>query len=88
MTYDSMIILGSGLPWETSIAEVDDKAAAGLSWIYRQASLSGQRMFLSGGGADEIISDYGSKGVAFESWIALSIWKCPEIGRRLNHPIS
>ena len=29
-------------------ANVDDKAAAGLSWIYRQASFAGQRMFLSG----------------------------------------
>lgn len=47
-------------------ANVDDKAAAGLSWIYRQASMSGQRMFLSGSGADEIVSDYGSKGVPFE----------------------
>ncbi|CAJ1397727.1 unnamed protein product [Effrenium voratum] len=47
-------------------ANVDDKAAAGLSWIYRQASFAGQRMFLSGTGADEIISDYGTNGVAFE----------------------
>ena len=51
--------------------EVDDKAAAGLSWIYRQASMSGQRMFLSGSGADEILSDYGSKGVPLDSWIYL-----------------
>lgn len=54
-------------------AKVDDKAAAGLSWIYRQASMSGQRMFLSGSGADEIVSDYGSKGVPFDSWITLRI---------------
>lgn len=59
-------------PWDIGHEfEVDDKAAAGLSWIYRQASLSGQRLFLSGTGADEIVSDYGSKGVPFEPWTCL-----------------
>lgn len=45
---------------------MDDKAAAGLSWIYRQAAGAGQRLFLSGSGADEIVSDYGRHGVALE----------------------
>ncbi|CAE7602114.1 ASNS [Symbiodinium natans] len=47
-------------------ANVDDKAAAGLSWIYRQARTAGQRLFLSGSGADESISDYGNAGRALE----------------------
>ncbi|CAK9080374.1 Putative asparagine synthetase [glutamine-hydrolyzing] [Durusdinium trenchii] len=47
-------------------ANVDDKAAAGLSWIYRQAAHFGQRLFLSGSGADEVISDYGAYGAPLE----------------------
>ncbi|CAE8710649.1 unnamed protein product [Polarella glacialis] len=47
-------------------ANVDDKAAAGLSWIFRRAVRSGRRLFLSGTGADEIISDYGIGGQPLE----------------------
>jgi len=47
-------------------ANIDDKASAGLSWIYRTASKHGQRLFLSGSGADETISDYGMDGQALE----------------------
>eukprot|EP00913_Durusdinium_trenchii_P026295 g24673.t1 len=50
-------------------ANVDDKAAAGLSWIYRQAAHFGQRLFLSGSGADEVISDYGAYGAPLATWV-------------------
>eukprot|EP00438_Fugacium_kawagutii_P021707 Skav224773 [mRNA] locus=scaffold1604:677088:681471:- [translate_table: standard] len=79
--YDSGAIAASlgrlGIPpamYTVQAREVDDKAAAGLSWIYRQASYDGQRMFLSGTGADEIISDYGSQGVPFELWQMPPAW--------------
>lgn len=45
---------------------VDDKASVGLSWIYTEASRRGHRLFLSGSGADETISDYGLAGRALE----------------------
>ncbi|CAE7799488.1 unnamed protein product [Symbiodinium necroappetens] len=47
-------------------ANLDDKAAVGLSWIYHQAASDGHRLFLSGSGADELISDYGRSGRALE----------------------
>jgi asparagine synthetase B (glutamine-hydrolysing) len=48
------------------VGNVDDKAAAGLSWIYRHASVQQYRLFLSGSGADETITDYGMLGRALE----------------------
>ncbi len=39
-----------------------DKASVGLSHICSKASQEGYRIYLSGQGADEIISDYGFQG--------------------------
>ena len=43
----------------------EDGAAAGLSAIFRRCRKSGILVYLSGAGADEIISDYGFAGVKF-----------------------
>jgi asparagine synthetase B (glutamine-hydrolysing) len=43
----------------------NNTGAIGLSYICRKASASGHRVLFSGQGADEIISDYGSKGEKF-----------------------
>ncbi len=40
----------------------DDTGAIGLSAICRQAKANGQKIYLSGQGADEIVSDYGFDG--------------------------
>jgi asparagine synthetase B (glutamine-hydrolysing) len=37
----------------------DDKAAAGLSGICKQADKEGRRIYISGQGADEVLADYG-----------------------------
>tara|TARA_R110000824_G_scaffold12307_8_gene54060 strand:- start:3797 stop:5119 length:1323 start_codon:yes stop_codon:yes gene_type:complete len=42
-----------------------DKASAGLSLICRTARTEGYKVYLSGQGADEIISDYGFNGRGF-----------------------
>lgn len=42
-----------------------DKAATGLAFICGEAKSRGMRIYLSGSGADEIISDYGFNGVKF-----------------------
>ncbi len=42
-----------------------DKASIGLSYICRQAVNDNKRIYLSGQGADEIISDYGFNGTKF-----------------------
>ena len=46
---------------------VDDEASIGTSIICKKASLSKHRIYLSGQGADEIISDYSIKGKAIYS---------------------
>ena len=44
-----------------------DKASMGLGAICRRANQNNQRIYLSGQGADEILSDYGFKGRKFYS---------------------
>lgn len=41
----------------------DDNGAIGLSVVLKNGVRDGNRIYLSGGGADEIFSDYGFKGV-------------------------
>lgn len=41
----------------------DDNGAIGLSIVLKRGVSDGNRIYLSGGGADEIFSDYGFKGV-------------------------
>ena len=41
---------------------VDDSGSNWLSWVFKHAKQDGYKVCLSGGGADEIISDYGFNG--------------------------
>ena len=45
----------------------DDPGAIGLSHICRQAKKAGEKIYLSGQGSDEILSDYGNSGKKLRS---------------------
>jgi len=49
----------------------DDTATIGLSWLYRQASRKAHRLFLTGHGNDEVMSDYGMHGSAMRDHSSL-----------------
>jgi hypothetical protein len=54
-----------GTPHTGQASVLDDQASAGLSYIVRLSRDRGALCYLSGSGADEILSDYGFNGEAF-----------------------